>query len=290
MLDERVDLDDRRVVDGREEAPLGDGGGAGAGVSGVEQPLEHDPQALHAVVEGQVDPALAAVGDRAHHLVAGGPVAGAHRGADPVARAQPRGERERLLAVGAEAGRAARPPLPTAPHRLLAPVAEPLVLGHHRVGLYQQGRVRHGCLGHLHQPGAEPAHRRPGRLRAPGPAGPRGAGRGQRRGGARRHRGLGRRLLPRRRRQGGRRQDGRPGSWRAGRRGGGGSGPALVAEPVRLDCAAASRLLAPEPGGRRRRARLLSHRVGSSRSVWPTSFAAYDITSSVAASRSTGEV
>ena len=66
---EVVDLDDQRVLDLGEELLLGDGRGERVGVAGVEQALEHHPAVGDVAVPGEVDPAEAAVRDRADHLV-----------------------------------------------------------------------------------------------------------------------------------------------------------------------------------------------------------------------------
>ena len=66
---EVVDLDDQRVLDLGEELLLGDGRGERVGVTGVEQALEHHPAVGDVAVLGEVDPAEAAVRDRADHLV-----------------------------------------------------------------------------------------------------------------------------------------------------------------------------------------------------------------------------
>ena len=66
---EVVDLDDERVLDLRQELPLGDGGGERVGVAGVQQALEHDPAVGHVPVAGDVDPAETAVGECAGDLV-----------------------------------------------------------------------------------------------------------------------------------------------------------------------------------------------------------------------------
>ena len=69
MPDEVVDLDDGGVVDLGEEAPLGHGCGHRVGVTRVEQALEHHRPVVHRPVERQVDPAEAAVGEAAEHVV-----------------------------------------------------------------------------------------------------------------------------------------------------------------------------------------------------------------------------
>ena len=66
---EVVDLDDQRVLDLRQELLLGDRRGQRVGVAGVEQALEHHPAVGDVAVAGEVDPAEAAVGDRAGDFV-----------------------------------------------------------------------------------------------------------------------------------------------------------------------------------------------------------------------------
>ena len=107
--DEVVDLDDVRVRDLGEEPLLGDRRGQRVGVAGVEQALEDDPAVRHVLVAGEVDPAEAAVGEAAGHLVLPG---------DEVAGLELGVEGERLAALGAEAGRAARVAVLAAPDRV----------------------------------------------------------------------------------------------------------------------------------------------------------------------------
>ena len=60
---EVVDLDDERVLDLREELPLGDRRREGVRVTGVQQALEHHPAVGDVAVAREVDPAEAAVGE-----------------------------------------------------------------------------------------------------------------------------------------------------------------------------------------------------------------------------------
>ena len=122
--DEVVDLDDERVLDLREEALLGDGGGQRVGVAGVEQALEHDPAVGDVLVAREVDPAEAAVGEAARDLVLPG---------DQVTGVQLGREGERLAAGGAEALGAARAAVLAAADGVAALGAGALVLGHLRV-------------------------------------------------------------------------------------------------------------------------------------------------------------
>ena len=69
MLDEVVDADDVGVLDLGEEAALGDRRGHRVLVAGVQQALEHHPPVGDRAVDRQIDPAQAAVGEAAHHLV-----------------------------------------------------------------------------------------------------------------------------------------------------------------------------------------------------------------------------
>ena len=67
--DEVVDLHDQRVLDLGQELPLDDGHRERVLVAGVQQTLEHHPAVGDVPVLGQVDPAEAAVGQAAGHLV-----------------------------------------------------------------------------------------------------------------------------------------------------------------------------------------------------------------------------
>jgi hypothetical protein len=173
VLHEVDDLDDVRVVDADEEAPLGLGGGERLGVHRVEQALEHHPPAVEVAVRGEVDPAEAAVREAALHLVLPG---------DEVALAQLRGEREPGAAVRAEPLGAAGPVAPGAADRLAARrvVAVPLLLRHLRVAHHHLRRVPVRHRRHLDQAGAEQAAPRPGARTGPPGAGGPGAGRGER--------------------------------------------------------------------------------------------------------------
>ena len=157
VRDEVVDLDDVRVRDLGEEPLLGDRRGQGVGVAGVEQTLEDDPAVRHVLVAGEVDPAEAAVGQAAGHLVlAGDEVAGLELGV----------EGERLAALRAEPGRPAGVAVLAASDRVAAVRAEPLVLRDHRV-LHQRLAGVDGRSGRDgRQAGAEPRGAQPLRLRA----------------------------------------------------------------------------------------------------------------------------
>ena len=69
VLDEVVDADDVGVFHLGEGEGFGGSGGHRVGVAGVHQTLEHHPAVVHVAVDGQVDPAEAAVGDAAAHFV-----------------------------------------------------------------------------------------------------------------------------------------------------------------------------------------------------------------------------
>ena len=98
VLGEVVDLHDVRVVDLDQEPAFGDGRGHRVRIAGVDQSLEDDPAVGAGVadvaVPAEVDPAEAAVGERAEDLVAL---------VDQVARLQRRDERERRPVARAEA-------------------------------------------------------------------------------------------------------------------------------------------------------------------------------------------
>ena len=132
MLHEVVDPHDIRVFHLGEELALGDRGGHGVGVAGVEQALEHHPAVADVVVPGQVDPAEPAEGEAAEHLVLPG-----HQ----VARLQLRAEREPGAAVAAETLGQPGPAVLAAPDGLLAARAEATVLRDLRVGEDGAGRV-----------------------------------------------------------------------------------------------------------------------------------------------------
>ena len=74
MVGEVVDLHDVRMVDLDEESAFGDGRRHRVGIAGIDQPLEDDPPVAAVVgdvaVAAEVDPAEAAVRQRAENLVA----------------------------------------------------------------------------------------------------------------------------------------------------------------------------------------------------------------------------
>ncbi len=175
VLHEVVDTDDARVLDLGEEPAFGDGRLLGRRVSGVEQALEHDPPVAEVVVHGQVDPAEPAVGEAAEHLVLA---------RDQLAGCQPRRERERVAAVGAEPLDEPRLPVPAAADGPVARAAEPLALRYLRVLQHRGRRVPGRYRGDVHQPRAQMPPRRPDAARAgpaaAGPAGAAGPARGRR--------------------------------------------------------------------------------------------------------------
>src|SRR5207253_9361265 len=89
------------------------------GVPGIQQSLEHHPAVADVAVLGQVDPAQAAVGEAAEHLVLP---------RDELAGLQFRPEGERGAAVAAESLGQSRPAVPAAPDWLLAVAAVAPVL------------------------------------------------------------------------------------------------------------------------------------------------------------------
>src|SRR6185437_12434991 len=148
VLHEVIDPHDIRVFHLGEELALGDRGGHGIGVAGIEQALEHHPAAADVVVPGQVDPAEPAEGEAAEHLVLA---------RYQVARFQLRAEREPGAAVAAETLSQPRPAVLTAPDGLLAACAEAAALRDLRIGEDGTGRVAVGHRRDLHQPRAQPA-------------------------------------------------------------------------------------------------------------------------------------
>ena len=164
VLHEVIDPHDIRVFHLGEELALGDRGGHGIGVAGIEQALEHHPAVADVVVPGQVDPAEPAEGEAAEHLVLP-----RHQ----VARLQLRAEREPGAAVAAETLGQPRPAVLAAPDGLLAARAEAAALRDLRIGEDGAGRVAVGHRRDLHQPRAQPAPRRPpaGAPRSPGSPG-----------------------------------------------------------------------------------------------------------------------
>ena len=144
--------------------PLGDGRRHRVGVAGVEQALEHHPAVADVAVPGQVDPAEAAVGEAAEHLVLpGDELAGHQLGAEGVPGA----------AVRAEPLGQAGPAVARLADRLAAVTAEPPVLRDLGVGEHRRGRVERRDRRHHDQAGASrPREERPlpGREpRVPGP-------------------------------------------------------------------------------------------------------------------------
>ena len=162
VLDEVIDPDDIRVLHLGQELALGDRDRHGVRVPRVQQALEHHPAVADVAVPGQVDPAEAAEGEAAEHLILPG-----HQ----FARLQLRAEREPGAAVPAEPLRQPRPAVPAAPDRLLAARAKAPALRHLRVGKHGAGRVAVGHRRDLDQSRPEPAARRP----AAGPPGTPGA-------------------------------------------------------------------------------------------------------------------
>src|SRR5439155_2445985 len=226
VLDEVMDLDDVRMVDGDQEPALGHGRGDRVRVAGVDQALEHDPAVRAGVadvaVPGQVDPAQAAVGQRAEDLV---PVV------DRLAGLQPRHEGVPGAALRAEALGATGPAVAAAPGRFAAVATEALRLRYLRVLLHGAGRVAQRDRRYLDEVGAQPAPAGAAAARLGTGAGPAGQARPARRG---EPRGGYRRLAHRRayRRRGGRRSGGE----QAGRC----LGAALVAVPVLVVLAGAA--------------------------------------------------
>jgi hypothetical protein len=125
VLHEVVDLHDVGVLDRGQELPLGHSRRHGLGVAAVEQALEHDPAVADVAVAGQVNPAEAAVGHAAEHLVLAG---------DQVACLQLGREGVPGAAVPAKATRPRELAIPAAADRPVTPAAEPLVLRNLRVG------------------------------------------------------------------------------------------------------------------------------------------------------------
>jgi hypothetical protein len=168
---EIVDLDDVRVLDLGEEPLLRLCRGEGVGVTGVQQTLEDDPPVGDVLVDGQVDPAQAAMGQRADDLVLA---------ADQVARLQFRREVELLPAVGAETRRAAGAFAAGPSDGIAALRAVPLLLGHLRDG-HDRGRgvpLRQGS--DVDEPATEaaPPAAGPGAAGSGGRTGPGGQGTG----------------------------------------------------------------------------------------------------------------
>ncbi len=160
VLDEVVDPDDIGVLDLGQELPLGDGGRHGVGVAGVQQALQHHPPVADVVVLGQVDPAEAAVGEAAEHLILAD---------DQFSRLQLGAERELGAAIAAESFGQAGTPVPAPAHGLIAAAAVALGLWHLRVGQHGAGRIPVRNRRDVDQARAEPAPGRPAAAAAPGP-------------------------------------------------------------------------------------------------------------------------
>src|SRR5206468_391825 len=143
VLDEVEDLDDVRMLDLREEAPLRERGRGRVRVAGVEEALEHDPAVGHVVVLRQVDPAHAPVCEASDHLVLS---------SDESSRRKLRNEREGRAARAAEAGGSTRRPLKGATDRFTAVDAEAAILWNHRVSHQGLGWIAGGNRRDLHQP------------------------------------------------------------------------------------------------------------------------------------------
>src|SRR5690606_12208802 len=148
VLDEVVDLDDVRVLDVGQIAGLAASRLDRVLVAGVDQAFEHHPAVGHVVVLRQVDPAEAAVGQRAEHLVLA---------TDQLAGLQLRLEVERGAALRALALGGAGLPV-AAPADLRAAVAaETLVLRDHRILHHRGRRLAVGHRRHVDQAGAQAA-------------------------------------------------------------------------------------------------------------------------------------
>src|SRR6185312_8599145 len=148
VLDEVVDRDDAGVVDGGEEALLDVDDARRFRRVGVEEALEHHPAVVDVAVGGEVDPAEAAVGEAAAHLVLA---------RDERAGGQLGQEREPLAVFGAEAFGTARAVAAAAADGVAALAAEPPVLGHLRVGHQRGDGVDARHRGHVDEARAEPA-------------------------------------------------------------------------------------------------------------------------------------
>ncbi len=93
MLHEVEDLHDARVGHLGEELAFGHRHGLSLGVAEVQQALENHPAVTDIAIDGQIDPAEAAVRDAALHLVLA---------ADQLVRAEKRPEVVRGSALGAQ--------------------------------------------------------------------------------------------------------------------------------------------------------------------------------------------
>jgi hypothetical protein len=132
--DEVVDRDDVGVAELGQELPLGPGGGQRGGVVRVEDALEHHPAVVDVAVDGEVDPAEAAVGQRAAHLVLAG---------DQRPLGQGRGERVRRAVLRAEAAQQAGAALPAAADRVGRAAVPAVAVALRDLGVAQEraGRV-----------------------------------------------------------------------------------------------------------------------------------------------------
>ena len=174
--DEVVDRDDVGVAELGQELALGAGRGERSRVVRVEDALEHDPAVVDVAVDGEVDPAEAAVRQRAAHLVLA-------RDQRPLC--QGRGERVRRAVLRAEPANQAGASLAAAADgvRCAAVAAVAVALGHLGIAQQRAGRVdarhRRDVVG-----AAAAVQRRRGRAGGQRAAPP-PAGRGGRRRGAR---------------------------------------------------------------------------------------------------------
>ena len=136
VLDEVVDLDDVRMLHLREEPAFGERGRHRVVVGSVEQALQHHPPIFDTPIEGEVDPTEPSVGDATDDCVLP---------ADYIARRELGREREGVPALAAEPLSATR--LVAAPpadrFAAIAPAAEPLLLGHGRIGQHDGRRIEH---------------------------------------------------------------------------------------------------------------------------------------------------
>ena len=148
VLGEVDDLDDVGVLDLRQVLAFGRGGLVGLGVTGVEEALEHDPPVVDVAVAGEIDPAEAAVGQAAEHLVLT---------ADHVALDEFGHEGEPGAAAAAEPLDAPGEFAPAAADLLVAVAAVTVLLRDDRVGHDRFGGVAVGNYRDLHQSHAEHA-------------------------------------------------------------------------------------------------------------------------------------
>ena len=148
VLDEVVDPDDVGVFHLGEGEGFGGSGGHRVGVAGMHETLEHHPAVVDVAVDGQVDPAEAAVGDAAAHFVLP---------ADQVAARKLGNKGERSAALGAEALRAPGFSVASAPDGFVAVgvAAESVTLRNLRIGQDRLGRIAPWHRRDSHHPGAE---------------------------------------------------------------------------------------------------------------------------------------